>query len=143
MITRHIAQASEWALKPLDDIRRTAELGDAQAQFQLGYIYEGGMLVPQNSTEAIKWYSSAANQRYGPAQYSLGVMYAYDTNVPRDNVRAYMWFSLAASELSPADPPVWYSNGLAVPERNLVARKMTPEQIAQAQKLASEWAPPS
>ena len=51
--------------------------------------------------------------------------------VGQDDVSAHMWFSLAAA------------NGLkeAVRNRNMVARHMTPEQVAEAQKLAREWKP--
>ena len=46
-----------------------------------------------------------------------------------------MWLNLAASH-SEAD-----DRGRAVHDRDLVASKMTPEQLAEAQKLAREWKP--
>ena len=51
--------------------------------------------------------------------------------VPQDCVQAYKWLSLAADQ----------DNVDAVTDRDLVAAKMTPAQIAQAQKLARDWKP--
>jgi uncharacterized protein len=42
-----------------------------------------------------------------------------------------MWFSLAASE----------GNNSAAFARNLVAAKMTPAEVAEAEKLVREWEP--
>jgi hypothetical protein len=42
-----------------------------------------------------------------------------------------MWFNLAAAQ----------GNQEAIKDRDEIARKMTPEQIAEAQKLAHEWKP--
>ena len=58
-------------------------------------------------------------------------MYASDQCVPQDYVLAHMWFNLAASG--------GYKN--ANSNRDNVAGEMTPEQIAEAQKLAREWQP--
>jgi uncharacterized protein len=57
--------------------------------------------------------------------------YATGLGVPQDNIHAYTWLSVAAAR----------GDQDAVSNRNRVARQMTPEQIAEAQKLASEWKP--
>jgi hypothetical protein len=58
-------------------------------------------------------------------------MYANGHGVPHDDVQAYVWCSLAAAG----------GNGAAAYYRDNFEKKMTPEQIAQAKKLASEWKP--
>jgi TPR repeat protein len=65
------------------------------------------------------------------AQNNLGVMYERDEGVPQDHVRAHMWFNLAAAQ----------SVQTAAEGRDRVAKRMTPAQIAEAQKLAREWQP--
>ena len=65
------------------------------------------------------------------AQYSLGGMYLNGHGVPRDYTAAHMWFNLAAASGFPD----------AEKTRDSVAARMTPEQIAEAQKLAREWKP--
>jgi TPR repeat protein len=63
------------------------------------------------------------------AQYNLGVFYDNGLGVPQDKVRAYMWFNLSAAQ----------GREGAAAFRDLIARRMTPAQIAEAQKLAREW----
>jgi len=74
----------------------------------------------------------------GEAQYNLGVMYKNGPGLPQDYVQAHMWFNLAASQF-----PAWEKDkrGDAVKARDYLASKMTPAQIAEAQKLAREWEP--
>ena len=49
-----------------------AEQGHANAQFDLGVIYDNGDGVPQDYAEAVKWYRMAAEQGYATAQFNLG-----------------------------------------------------------------------
>ena len=55
--------------------RPLAEQGDAQAQYNLGMMYESGKGVAGDSAEAVKWYRRAAERGYLEAQLRLGVMY--------------------------------------------------------------------
>jgi hypothetical protein len=63
-------------------------------------------------------------------------MYAMGQGVSRDYVQAHMWLSLAASPFSEKD-----DRERAIKVRNLIAAKMTPQQIAEAQALATNWKP--
>ena len=65
------------------------------------------------------------------AQYNLGVFYDNGLGVPQDKVRAYMWFNLSAAQ----------GREGAAAFRDLIARRMTPAQIAEAQRLAREGTP--
>ena len=73
----------------------------------------------------------AAEQGHANAQYDLGLMYSEGNGVPQDNVEAYKWFTLAAG------------NGVLMAKqfRKDITPKMTPAQIAEAQRLAREWKP--
>ncbi len=88
--------------------------------------------MPQNFAQAVKWYRLAAEQGHAEAQAILGIMYAEGEGVPQDYVLAYKWLNLAAAEGDAA----W---GSAAELRDIVASEMTPEQIAEAQRLAREW----
>jgi TPR repeat protein len=116
-------------------LRPLAEDGNALAQFRLGYIYDTSKAISQDDAEAAKWYRRAADQGVAGAEYNLGAMYAAGHGVPLDYVEAYKWLSIAASRF-PAG-----SRDDAVKMRDLVAAKMTPAQIAEAQKLTREWKP--
>jgi TPR repeat protein len=121
-------------------LRPLAESGDTRAQFNLGVMYSEGQGVPQDYAEAAKWYRLSAEQGYAQAQYNLGLWYAQGEGGPRDDVQAHMWFNLAAARFPPSDI---LSRSAAIKNRDTLASRMTPDQIAQAQRLAREWQPSS
>ena len=55
----------------LGTIQKSAEQGDAKAQFRLGLMYEFGIGVAENKKLAASWYSKAAKQEHGRAQEML------------------------------------------------------------------------
>ena len=65
-------------------LRLDAEQGDAHAQNSLGFMYDTGQGVPQDSQEAERWYRLAAEQGHAYAQYNLGVMYIPAKAFPRE-----------------------------------------------------------
>ncbi|MEO8631201.1 MAG: tetratricopeptide repeat protein, partial [Betaproteobacteria bacterium] len=115
--------------------RKSADQGNAFAQQALGVIYEEGIGVPQHYAEAMRWYRKAAEQGEPLAQYSLAIMYSYRGGVRRDYIQAHKWFNLAAAR-STSPSPVREN---AIRNRDLVARKMTPAQMAEAKRLAQDW----
>ena len=80
---------------------------------------------------AVRLIRPLAEQGDATAQYTLGVFYDNGLGVPQDRIRSYMWFELSASQ----------GREGAAAFRDLIARRMTPEQIAEAQKLAHQWRP--
>jgi TPR repeat protein len=111
--------------------RKAAEQGDRDAQTNLGSLYLLGDSLPQDYTEALKWLRAAAEQDHPLAQTKLGIMYEKGDGVPQDLVQARMWLSLAAVQ----------GSELADAFRNELTKRMTPAQIAEAQRLAQEWRP--
>ncbi len=122
-------QALQW-------YRKAAEQGYAKAQHNLGFMYYNGEGVPQDDAEAVEWWRKAAEQGYAKAKYNLGVMYNNGAGVPQDDAQAHMWFNLAASRL-----PTGEDRDRAAENRDIVAERMTPAQISEAEKLAREWRP--
>ena len=51
--------------------RAAAGQGFAAAQYNLGTLYENGDGVPQDKSEAAKWYRAAAEQGDEDAQFNL------------------------------------------------------------------------
>jgi uncharacterized protein len=111
--------------------RQEAEKGVDLFQYHLGLAYEQGKEVQQDYAEAVKWYRRAADQGRSNAQRQLGLMYYRGRGVPQDFIRAHMWLNLSAVQ----------GDEVAEEGRETVARRMTPAQIAEAQKLAREWKP--
>ena len=101
--------------------------GDARAQYNLGVMYGNGQGVAQNYAEALKWYKLAAAQGDARAQFNLALMYDKGQGVAQNYVKAHMWFNLVAVS----------GDNDAIEERVKVARRMTAQQIAQAQQMAS------
>lgn len=110
-----------------------AEKGEAKVQFILG----GAYYASQKYTDAMKWYRRAAEQGYADAQNNLAEMYFTGRGAPQNFVQALLWFSLAANNVA-TDAKTYYD---AIHMRDLVTGKMTAAQIAEAQRLASEWEP--
>ena len=119
----YVAAEREW--RPL------AEQGHADAQTKLGQLYAAGRGVPQDDAEAVNWYRKAADQGNALARIALGFNYFVGLGVEKDYIQAYVWGDLAVAQGSEE----------AIILRKLVARKMTPEEIAEARKLAREWKP--
>jgi len=115
-----------------EDLHKQAAQGNAWAQHNLGVLYDNGRGVPQDYVKARGWYEKAAAQGNAWAQHNLGALYDNGRGVPQDYVKAYMWLDLAAAQLT--------SNGkkLAVDNRDDAARRMTPAQIAEAQRLSQQ-----
>ena len=79
-------------------LRQRAEQGDAKAQNNLGLSYALGLGVPEDDSEAVRWYRVAAEQGAAKAQYNLGAMYAQGTGVPQDDKEAVRWWRAAAQQ---------------------------------------------
>jgi uncharacterized protein len=99
-------------------------------------MYFAGQGVAQDFPQAVGWYRMAADQGFAAAELNLGLMYLNGQGLSQDYVRAHKWFNLAASRSLSGTAHDW-----AIKSRDDVAAKMTPAQIAQAQKMASEWKP--
>jgi TPR repeat protein len=50
--------------------------GDPIAQYELGFMYEGGLGVAQDYSEAVRLYREAVDQGNAKAELFLGIMYA-------------------------------------------------------------------
>src|SRR5947208_996293 len=100
------------------EVRTKAEKGDAQAQFDLGFMYDEGKSVERDSTEATKWYRKAAEQGFAKAQLNLAAMYESGEGIPQDYKEAARW-NLKASEqgitLAEVNMGRFYRDGKGVP----------------------------
>jgi len=121
------AQADE----SIADLIDMAKKGDADAQFQLGDRYLFGEGIPKDNVEAVKWFRLAAEKGLPQAQFNLGLSYSKGEGVLKDAVESYKWFNLAAAQ----------GHQRSGNYRDDGAKSMTPDQIAEAQKLSREWKP--
>lgn len=100
-------------------------------------MYFRGNGVPQDYAEAARWLRLAADGNDPNAHLMLGVRYQSGRfGLPKDYVLAHMWFTLAVERF---EYPVF--RDAPGNFRDEVAKLMTPDQIAEAQRLAREWKP--
>jgi len=122
-VKRDYAEAAKW-------YRKAADQNNAQAQCQLGDCYASGNGVPKDSAEVIKLYQKAADQNFVPAQLYLSDCYEKGHFVEKNIVEFYKWKTLALSHVKDSDVATVLDK---------IAKQMTPDQLAQAQKEVSEF----
>ena len=117
-------------VKAIESLKKAAEQGYADAQFELGHIYEDGLGVEANLDQAIDWYQKAAElgnkeafekcrmaavegnikaiewfkkaaeQGNVDAQYQLGFLYKHGIRVEKNIDKAIEWYKKAAEQNS-------------------------------------------
>ena len=110
----------------LKEFRPLAESGNVSAQYNLGFMYDIGQGVIQDSKEAVKWYKLSAEQGHAKAQSNLGFMYDIGQGVIQDYAMAHMWFNIGAAN----------GNEISGTNRDAIAKEMTSEDISKAQAMA-------
>ena len=133
-----------WALgqdSDLAEIRRRAEQGDPEAQYQLGLRHTIGLGVPQDAAESIRWYRLAAEQGLADAQVILADRHARGEGVPQDDAEAVRWFRLAADQghaIAQFNLGVMYANGDGVLKDSVLAHMWANIATANGQETATE-----
>jgi TPR repeat protein len=131
-------EAARWSLEAdrshgesdrayLKMLKSRAETGDASYEYMVAER-------TADPIEALNWYRKAADHGYDFAQEKLGNCYLRGDGVPMNYIEAYKWFSLACAQAKPMAAMSKWS--LTVLEHS-----MTPAQIAEGQRLASEFKP--
>lgn len=112
-----------------------ARAGDSRAQNNLGVLFETGVGVRKDKTQALRWYAPAAEQGLAMAQYNLAVLLATDhvlgtapdpSTRREDLVRAYMWLIVAAHQ----------GHEVAERTRRDLVLRMTPDEVGDARERA-------
>lgn len=75
-----------------------AEAGNAEAQNNLGFMYEEGLGVGQNYLLAMNWYRQAADSGLAQAQHNMGMLYHHGYGVAQNRSEAVRWFERAADQ---------------------------------------------
>ena len=109
--------------------RKAAEQGAASAQFNVAIYYARGEGVPEDQAKAFYWYRKAAEQGISQAQSNIGLLYAQGKGIPEDLAKGFAWSSIAAAQ----------GNKRAKRNKGVIRKHMTREQIAEVQKLSSEY----
>jgi TPR repeat protein len=120
--------------------RKAAEVGDPQAQLNLGIVYMNGHGVARNDEEAARWWILSAEQGNVKAQNNLGYLYWSGRGVPQSFSEALSWYRKAANQGN-ADAQsnlgLAYENGQGVETDLSEAEKWYELAAAQGQVMAS------
>ena len=87
---------------------------------------------------AFRHWKPLADQGDARTQNNVGIMYEEGQGVPKDPVEALKWFTLSADKSDPGD-----QRDRAVRNRERVGKKLTADQIAEAQRRVRDWKPSS
>ena len=82
----------------LDDVRSAADNGDAESQCSIANRYYRGDGVPQDYSEARKWYELAAAQGNSEALYKLGVIYKTGEGGIEDKQKSLKYYTEASKK---------------------------------------------
>lgn len=110
-----------------------ADAGDSEARIMVGTAYFLRNQGVYDHVQTTRWFRWAADKGDFDAMYNLGQMYATGQGVSQDVVRAHMWYSLSASSAE-IDSDV----KRAFAARDRLVGKLSPSQLAEAQRLARE-----
>jgi len=123
-VRKDYAEAVKW-------LNKAADQNDARAEDLLGELYQDGQGVPKNYQQAVNWYRKAADQNDPVAQLHLASCYYYGKGVPKNYIECYKWVLLSAAQ----------GNQVARKNTSIVEKKMSPNQIAEGQRLARDFKP--
>lgn len=73
-----------------------AQKGNAEAQYNLGWLYANGNGMNVDPDKAMQWWQAAAEQGHAEAEFALGLAYTTGEGVRKDLSKAVHWFLQAA-----------------------------------------------
>ena len=123
------AAAQRPRVMSLADLRRLADQGDADAQWQIGVRYHNGDGVPHDDAQAMHWFHRAAEQGHVIAEATLGAYYWAGRGVPQDLSQAYFWSALALAQ----------GDENSKSRLEGLASQMTRAQVSAARQKAEAW----
>lgn len=119
-VKRDISQAVVW-------FKAAADRGNADAQFDLGLLYQAGKGVTQSDATAMQWFRLAADKDNPEAQDALGHLFETGRSIGQDLAQAAVWYAKAAAQRNPDA------------EANLGSYYLTGKGVTQDYRLALSW----
>ena len=114
-----------------DQLIKSAEKGDPEAQYKLGAAYSFGNGLPKNDIKSVEWLTRAAQQGQSEAQFELGLHYLNGEGVESSEIEAYQWWSIAADK----------GHIRAQASLDGLQKKISPEHKTQAKQKANTFIP--
>ena len=90
---------------------------DSMSQNHIGFMYDNGLGITKDYSEAVKWYRKSADQGFSTAQHNLGYMYRHGKGVTENNEEALKWYRKSAeqgNDVGQYNMGFMYENGYGV-----------------------------
>lgn len=107
---------------------KAADLNDALAIFRLGIMHKQGWHVAKNQEKAVELIEKAAKMGHPAAMHFLAILLSKGEGLPKNELHAYMWAILASAK-----------DAQYAKLRDLLEKRLEPSQVAEGQRLATEW----
>lgn len=110
-----------------------AKEGHSDSQYNVALMYEQGLGVDKNETEALSWYEKSASQGNSGAQFNLGVFYENGIGTPVDFAKANKWYRKASEQgdgLAVGNLGMLYIRGQGVPENKIAGMALLLTSVA-------------
>lgn len=89
-------------VQAIGPLTRAADLGQPEAQFNLGYCYQTGSGVEKDMDKALEWYTQSAKQGFKDANYQLMMMYGNGSGVEKDINKAFGYAMTCSNNNDPS-----------------------------------------
>lgn len=113
--------------KAIPILRKAAELGSGEAQYNLGYFLQNGVGTEKNIAESIQWYKKSSDNNFNDGHYALMMAYGNGDGVEQNLELAYSYAMKCANNNDPTC--TW----------NIVNCYMTGNGVAKDTVKFKEW----
>lgn len=129
-------------------LKKAAGLGNGEAQYNLGYLYQSGVLGEKKPKEAIEWFKKSSDNNFNDGHYALMMAYGNGEGVEQNSEKAFTYAMKCAENNDPTC--MWnvvncYLNGNGV-NQNIpkfkewilkLAKLENPDNLAQSGYITS------
>lgn len=82
-------------------LRKAAELGNGEAQYNLGYLLQSGVLGEKKPKEAIEWFKKSSDNNFNDGHYALMMAYGNGEGVELNSETALIYAMKCAENNDP------------------------------------------
>lgn len=70
-------------------LKKSAELGNAEAQYNLGYFLQNGVAGVKNEKEAVEWYQKSSDNGFNDGHYAMMMAYGNGQGIEQNSEKAF------------------------------------------------------
>ncbi|MFD2892799.1 tetratricopeptide repeat protein [Flavobacterium chuncheonense] len=82
-------------------LRKAAELGNGEAQYNLGYFLQNGIIGDKNPIEAINWYKKSSENNFNDGHYAMMMAYGNGNGIEQNSEKAFAYALKCANNDDP------------------------------------------